>query len=349
MAAITLQLGVDNARYKTGLEQARQQSNRFRKDVTKSFKSVAAVAGVSLGATGIIVGIDRLTEKYDRLAKLRRQFGNIDAEFFQKAAFAAEQNGTEVESLAKGLNRLLLSSREAAAGSEKYAEALNALGLEAESFAALNQEEQFRAIADAVQQSTDADKAKTAVLELMGTRAADLIPLLQQGSKGFDELGGSVNALSADQLEQIEEFRDLMNKFKTEIASLTAGALSDLLRKLTDALEKWNRLFNPDHGGGTMADTFELVVNQQRMKNTLRAQALTRENFHTVPRAGRGSELVMGDWPFGLQAESAMTQTAARNQGRIMPEVFEEMLVELRELNDKEPVEIKEAGVDSGL
>jgi len=203
MASINLKMGVDNAQFKTGLEQAKGKAQDFKKTVGKVMGGVLAVAGVGMAVNKVMQGIDAIRDKYDRLAKLTAQNGDINVAFFQRAAFVAEQSGTNVEAVAKSMNKLLISTRDAA----------------------------------------DADKAKAAVMQLMGARATELIPMLQAGSQGFEEIAKSVSVLNKQSLKDIEAFNDEINRMKTELLTLSATKLPPVLNEILDFARTTHEIF----------------------------------------------------------------------------------------------------------
>lgn len=311
MASIHLKMGVDNAQFKTGLEQAKGKAQDFKKTVGKVMGGVLAVAGAGMAINKVMQGIDAIRDKYDRLAKLTAQHGDINVAFFQRAAFVAEQSGTNVEAVAKSMNKLLISTRDAAAGSKLYVQAFEDLNLNIQDFQKLNQEEKFKAIADATRDAADADKAKAAVMQLMGARATELIPMLQAGSKGFEEIAKSVSVLSKQSLKDIEAFNDEINRMKTELFSLAATKLPPVLNELLDYLSAVGELESEGRGFMAMEGTFGIggdrfptrvrkkmdVKRQQRLdKNILsNAKQQARDSLDRSNITGSSRENILAE------------------------------------------------------
>ena len=243
MASIHLKMGVDNAQFKTGLEQAKTKAEGFKKSVSKVMGGVLAVAGAGMAVNKVIQGIDAIRDKYDRLAKLTKQHGDINTDFFQRAAFVAEQNGTNVEAVAKSMTKLLLSTRMAAQGSKQYVDAFKDLNINIKEFQSLGQEEKFKAISEAVRDAADSTKAQEAVLITMGARATELIPMLKGGAEGFEELAESVHVLSGQGLRDIEDFNDALHRMKMELTTLAASKLPPVLNELIDQAAVFHDIF----------------------------------------------------------------------------------------------------------
>lgn len=246
MSSINLKMGVDNAQFKTGLEQAKGKAQDFKKTVAKVMGGVLAAAGAGMAIRKVMQGIDAIRDKYDRLAKLTKQHGNINTAFFQRAAFVAEQNGTNVEAVAKSMNKLLISTRYATEGSKMYVQAFKDLNIEIDDFQKLDQEGKFKAISDAVRDAADSTKAHEAVLVTMGMRAGELIPMLQGGAEGFEDLAASVKILSEQDLQSIEEFNDAIHKLKEELMGMAAQTLPPVFNEIIDFASAFHEVFSGD-------------------------------------------------------------------------------------------------------
>ena len=289
MASIHLKMGVDNAQFKTGLEQAKTKAEGFKKSVSKVMGGVLAVAGAGMAVNKVIQGIDAIRDKYDRLAKLTAQHGNINVAFFQRAAFVAEQSGTNVEAVAKSMDKLLMSSKMAAQGSKMYVQAFEDLNIKIEDFIKLDQEKKFKAIADAVRDSADADKSKSAVLQIMGMRAGELIPMLKAGAEGFDEIAKSVNVVGRQGLKDIENFNDEINRMKTEIMTLAATKLPPVLNEILDYLSAVGELEQEGRGFMALEGTFGFGGDRypERIRKKMEIRRTEREKSNMLSEAKR--------------------------------------------------------------
>ena len=384
MASIHLKMGVDNAQFKTGLEQAKGKAQDFKKTVGKVMGGVLAVAGVGMAVNKVMQGIDAIRDKYDRLAKLTAQHGDINVAFFQRAAFVAEQSGTNVEAVAKSMNKLLISTRDAAAGSKLYVQAFEDLNLNIQDFQSLNQEEKFKAIADATRDAADADKAKAAVMQLMGARATELIPMLQAGSQGFEEIAKSVSVLNKQSLKDIEAFNDEINRMKTELLTLSATKLPPVLNQILDFARTTHGIFEGgffqafegkasfDKDGNFISDS-PMARRQEMMQSrrdqrtkanifkrsssqatdTLNRSGLTgeaRDNALRKIRAAENTEDIVDS--FQLIHDSRMRNQALQTQQEFFPKgaggsstLLNSMLGELQKINQS-GIDIKGQGMN---
>jgi hypothetical protein len=383
MASIHLKMGVDNAQFKTGLEQAKSKAEGFKKSVSKVMGGVLAVAGAGMAVNKVIQGIDAIRDKYDRLAKLTKQHGDINTDFFQRAAFVAEQNGTNVEAVAKSMTKLLLSTRMAAQGSKQYVDAFKDLNINIKEFQSLGQEEKFKAISDAVRDAADSTKAQEAVLITMGARATELIPMLKGGAEGFEELAESVHVLSGQGLRDIEDFNDALHSMKMELTTLAATKLPPVLNELIDQAAVFHDIFKDGffdafkgevtmvdgqyHSTSPMGRRQQMLqekreqrsnrnimrrVREQELKNLNRSglTGTARENALTKIREAQSVEDIIGVKE--LMHDEKMRQEAIQTQQEFFPKdagksstLLDHILGELQKVNQS-GIEIKGRGIN---
>lgn len=383
MASIHLKMGVDNAQFKTGLEQAKSKAEGFKKSVSKVMGGVLAVAGAGMAVNKVIQGIDAIRDKYDRLAKLTKQHGDINTDFFQRAAFVAEQNGTNVEAVAKSMTKLLLSTRMAAQGSKQYVDAFKDLNINIKEFQSLGQEEKFKAISDAVRDAADSTKAQEAVLITMGARATELIPMLKGGAEGFEELAESVHVLSGQGLRDIEDFNDALHRMKMELTTLAATKLPPVLNELIDQAAVFHDIFKDGffdafkgevtmvdgqyHSTSPMGRRQQMLqekreqrsnrnimrrVREQELKNLNRSglTGTARENALTKIREAQSVEDIIGVKE--LMHDEKMRQEAIQTQQEFFPKdagksstLLDHILGELQKVNQS-GIEIKGRGIN---
>ncbi len=383
MASIHLKMGVDNAQFKTGLEQAKSKAEGFKTSVSKVMGGVLAVAGAGMAVNKVIQGIDAIRDKYDRLAKLTKQHGDINTDFFQRAAFVAEQNGTNVEAVAKSMTKLLLSTRMAAQGSKQYVDAFKDLNINIKEFQNLGQEEKFKAISDAVRDAADSTKAQEAVLITMGARATELIPMLKGGAEGFEELAESVHVLSGQGLRDIEDFNDALHRMKMELTTLAATKLPPVLNELIDQAAVFHDIFKDGffdafkgevtmvdgqyHSTSPMGRRQQMLqekreqrsnrnimrrVREQELKNLNRSglTGTARENALTKIREAQSVEDIIGVKE--LMHDEKMRQEAIQTQQEFFPKdagksstLLDHILGELQKVNQS-GIEIKGRGIN---
>jgi hypothetical protein len=153
---------------------------------------------------------------------------------------AAEQSGVSGESFEKGLRKLSTTMLEAATGSEEAARNFAAVGVEFKNQdgtlrgtdqVLLDLAERFKAMPDGAE--------KTALaMRLFGKSGAELIPFLNQGRDGINELSAEMQALgvqmSGETAAQAGEFNDALDKLKLASTSIGNQIIASLLPASND-------------------------------------------------------------------------------------------------------------------
>ena len=184
----------------------------------------------AISFTGIVKGaIDAADELNDLSQKL-----GISVEDLSGFKFAAEQSGTSLEGVARGVKAL---SRSMADDGEK----LKAAGITAtDATTALIQ------LADAFAQMPDGIEKTAIAMELMGKSGADMIPLLNGGGEALRKMleeGQRLNPITAEMAKQADAFNDSLGKLKTTAGGVGIAIANELLPTLNALSEKLAQAF----------------------------------------------------------------------------------------------------------
>lgn len=181
--------------------------NRVNKRLD-GMKKAAVVAGKVLASLFIIRGaarfIGNLIQTGDQLQKMAIQTG-ATVEALSQLQFAVRRSGVSVEALASSLLRMRRRIGLAAKETGAAKEALKQLGLSAVELAKLKTEDQLEIIAGEMVKIKDETIRAAFAFEIFGTQGQRLLPLLDSGSKGIqelrrraDELGLTMSTTSAE-------------------------------------------------------------------------------------------------------------------------------------------------------
>ena len=227
-AALTIDLNARLAKFEDDMARVRKSMGGLEKSagVLKAglgglFAGVG-VAGLASFAKSGIDAADALKDMSDRLG--------VSVKDLASFKLAAEQSGTELEGVGKGIARLTRSIGEAEGGNAKLGEALKALGISAR-----DPKEAFFQLADATEKIQDPAKRAALLTQVLGKSYQDLIPLLSQGSEELRRSAQSSESFS-DSMARLAPNAD---KFNDQIAQLkinAAGAAASLLDKLLPSL-----------------------------------------------------------------------------------------------------------------
>lgn len=208
-------------------------------DTAKSVNGVLANLGVAVSVAGLTAMVKSAIDTGDALDEMSQRVG-VSVETLSVWKPAAEQSGVSGESFEKGLRKLSTTMLEAATGSEDAARGFSAVGIEfknqdgtlrATDQVLLDLAERFKAMPDG------AEKTALAV-QLFGKSGAELIPFLNQGRDGINELAAEMQALgvqmSSETAAQAGNFNDALDKLKLATTSIGNQIIASLLPALND-------------------------------------------------------------------------------------------------------------------
>lgn len=251
-AALTVDLNARIAKFETDMKRATGTLDRFGKSAsvlkagfTGLFAGVG-IAGIATFAKNGIDAADALKDMSDRLG--------VSVKDLASFKLAAEQSGTELEGVGKGIARLTRSIGEAEGGNAKLGEALKALGISAR-----DPKEAFFQLADATEKIQDPAKRAALLSQVLGKSYQDLIPFLSQGSAELRKLAQESESFAqtmARLAPDADKFNDELARLKQEAATAAGGILTHLVPALTKLIESYQNLNRLGKAGANFDDIF---------------------------------------------------------------------------------------------
>ena len=270
MADTTLSLGVDSSGVRSATEdlgkfaRAGEKAETSTTKIEAAFKKQQAAAeefGRSVGkavvavgaiAVGSAIALDRLIKSVGDFQDLADQTGSDPAGL---ASFktAADIAGIGIESIATASVRL--SSRLAKVGddSKGAGRALAAIGIEVEKFKTLRPDEQYRAIAVALDGYADGAGKVAVATELFGQGGAKQL-------KALKEIAGQTeqnNGLTNEQIALADEYADASARLQSQLGLLAQKAAIEaapaLLALQTALIESISEVIGLDKATGNLA------------------------------------------------------------------------------------------------
>ena len=139
----------------------------------------------------------------------------ISVEALSELAFAADQSGADLATLEAGVRKMQRTLLDAADGSQTAQDALAILGLTVQELAKLSPEQQFKLLADRLSQIQDPTLKAALAMELFGKSGTTLLPLMQNGARGMEELQEQARSLgltiSGEDARAAEVFSDALD------------------------------------------------------------------------------------------------------------------------------------------
>lgn len=263
IAALTIDLNARIANFESELKRATSTLDRFGKassTISTGLKAAFAgvgVAGLAAFAKNGIDAADALKDMSDRLG--------VSVKDLASFKLAAEQSGTELEGVGKGIARLTRSIGEAEGGKAKLGEALKALGISAR-----DPKEAFFQLADATEKIQDPAKRAALLSQVLGKSYQDLIPLLSQGSVELRKSAQGSETF-AQAMERLAPDADLLNdnlaKLKENAAGFAATLLGPVAKAMNETIEGFKRIGRLSDAGASFDDFFFGTVNADTGKS----------------------------------------------------------------------------------
>ncbi|MGH9161492.1 MAG: hypothetical protein ACRD2X_16115 [Vicinamibacteraceae bacterium] len=272
---------------------------------------------ISFGKSVIDLGgdINDLSQKTGLSIKAVQQFG-----------FAAEQGGSDIETVGKAVNNM---ARQVIDGSSTTKRALDNLGLSFDDIKKLSPEDAFIKVAKAIASTTDPMVQSHAAMSLFGRAGAELLPAIKDG---FLEVAESAATMSDDTVKALARAGDEIDKFQhnltiatgTSIAAIGGlikavgdlpGAVSRATQDASGFFDRFVRSLNGGIGGVSQAIGSALV--EQEVDAAVAASNVTRGNAPS--RAG----LLKSGGPTGVTGsgddgeESALEKKLKRTRDNV--------------------------------
>jgi len=185
-----------------------------------SFKG--AIAG-AIGVGGLAAMVKASIDAGDQIQKLSLRLG-ASTEALSELRHVAELSGVSFNTLTMGLQRMTRRVSEAAQGTGEAKNALAELRIDAEKLNRLRPEQQFEALADAINGlSSESDKVRIA-MKLFDSEGVALLQTMQEGAAGIREARDEARELgltfSKDQAEGAARAKDAIARLSGAIGGL---------------------------------------------------------------------------------------------------------------------------------
>lgn len=235
-AALTIDLNAQLAKFEQDMARASKSLDgldRRASAVASGMKSSFAALGATL-TVGAFVSFAKST--IDAADALNDMSGRTSVAVKDLASLktAAEQNGTSLEAVAKGVQKITLSMSQAEGGNEEMAASLERLGVTSKA-----PREALFQLADAVASTNDPTQIAADLQKVLGKSYAELIPFLKQGAEELRksaEASESFAEAMARAAPEADKFNDEMARLKTDAAGAAAVLLVDMMPVLKGML-----------------------------------------------------------------------------------------------------------------
>ncbi len=185
--------------------------DKFGGSLKNALLSPIGLITSALSAGAFIAGIKNAAQRIDDIAKSADRLG-ISTQSFVGLSHAAELSGSSAEELRGGMEKLTKKVEEAAQGSKTAQASFTAMGLSVQQLAGMAPDEQFKAVADAVNGLGTQGQKTAAIMDVFGKSGGNLTATLAEGSAGLNamteeavKLGIAVTRVDAAKIENAND------------------------------------------------------------------------------------------------------------------------------------------------
>lgn len=245
-----IELSMNDSKLKAGLVAAQRRLTSFGAGLSKIG---GAITGLGTAVAAPIAALAKEFASYgDNIQKAAIRTG-LTTEALSELAFAAQQSGTDMSTLERGIAGMQRQLLSANLESKDAADAFAAIGVSLEEINKLSVEDQFLAIADGIAGINNDSERAALAMRIFGKSGQKLLPLLSDGAKGVaalrkeaQSLGLSISQEDADAAAALTDafgrFTSTFKAARIQIGSAVAGVLTPFFTttaKIVSNLVDW--------------------------------------------------------------------------------------------------------------
>ena len=245
IGSLNIDLSMKTARFNSDVNKAERKVNSFKNSVKKDMKAIGAATararqsfntfakvGTAAAAAGLVLLVKHSIDVNDQMVKTADKIG-IATDKLAGLRHAANITGVEAKALDKGLQTMQKTIGDLAKGVGVAKMDYDKLGLSARQLLAVPADEQFKLIAEKLNEVDNATQRVNMAYNIFGGRGTALINTLALGRDGMDAmqaeaeaLGIALNRVDSAKIEAAkdaitrsgEAFEGIGNKFTVAVA-----------------------------------------------------------------------------------------------------------------------------------
>jgi len=231
MATMKVKATLDSRNYKRGVKEMKRETKGFGKQlaaVSKKVKAAFVVVVILAAARAIARLTMSLVRLGSELSDLSAQTG-IAVDQLEKLNDAAVNAGSSQEKMAKALVSLKDAQGEVLSGDKLMTDAFEALGLSIEQVAAMDLDDLFVSVSQALTDSGNSGKELSAVFDLLGKRnAMELTEAMNEVADSIDNVNQKTKSLSDQEAQRLDVIADMWERKKRSIKADAASILASI-------------------------------------------------------------------------------------------------------------------------
>ncbi len=324
IGALRAELSANHVQFESDMGKARRAAQTHAKGIqgalskvgttfNNTMKSVFGFRGAMVALTaagGFGLFMKNTIDAADQLSKMAQKVG-VSTESLSTLKYAASISGVELEKLQTGLVRLSRNAMDVQLGLKTASEGFDALGISVKNAAGdfKTTEELLKEIATKFAQMPDGITKTALATKLFGRAGAELIPMLNLGSAGIEQLEQKARdlgiELSTETGRAAEQFNDDLQELSTHAKGLGVSLATYILPNLTEITKAMKEAADESGllkaawvglgGLGAWAFTDELDSLPEKIENTRKKlDALKKKQENLTPSWVQGAQKKLG-------------------------------------------------------
>lgn len=236
---LVVRLSAETAQFTQALDKATYQTQRNFQTMQTSAKTLAGALGLYLSADLFVGFVKSQIDVQDALFKTSQKIG-ISVEDLSKLSYAAKLADVDSKQLQTGLVKLSKGMVEASNGTGDVYKGLSAMGVAVKnSDGTLKSSSQVLGeIADKFETYEDGANKTALAVQFFGKSGADLIPLLNGGSKAIKQAGDELERFGGVVKEKAAKEAEAFNDNLTRLGTLASVVGKDIANGITPYLNQ---------------------------------------------------------------------------------------------------------------
>lgn len=239
--SIIIDLLMRTGSFETDTKRAEKRLKEFQKSVGEFGKEIATVTTAAAAAFAFLA--KQSIDSMDKMYKMA-QVAGISTESLSGLAYAAQLAGVGQDDLTTSLVRLSTKLSDAQSGAEDAALAFKSIGLDANAYK--SSDEALLALAERFASFEDGANKTALAVEFFGRSGAQLLPFLNAGKDGIEQLRNEAEKLgvvfSEDAAKSAEQFNDNVERLKVGLQGLVNEITVRLLPSLNQFVTGLNNI-----------------------------------------------------------------------------------------------------------
>lgn len=261
---IQVKFGASTGELLAGADEVKDAIGSIAGTVQQALGALSALSGAIAGA----FAVNKIADFESHYAEVGEQIERtaaiigVSTKQTQELGFISEVTGGSAQGMATAIERMQVNLQAAINPTSRQAQALAAMGLSARQLLDLPVDEQLNVMADAFKRLHDEGINPTSIgITLMGRGAAGMVPFLEQGRAGLDQLRNTADRVGAVMSKETVEALAANERASVTLRSAVSGLAGTIAGELAPALTK------EENGLATLIGDISLAIQTHTLWN----------------------------------------------------------------------------------